>query len=109
MIAAIRYARRMTKPASDTPPRTSEELLLEMLEHLRAMDRRDKRRFVNETIRSVLGLVPLLFFVVSAWYFYRHGDEIMRRITEEAVRQAGAYSQEESSKMMDQLQLLLTR
>lgn len=68
--------------------------------YLHRLDRRDRLRTIGGTIRGFLGLIPLIFVIASMLYFYQHGDEFIRNVTKEAVKQSAEYSQ---GAMMEQL------
>lgn len=78
------YTERMQK----TTATTTDEKLDVIVEHLGRMDRRDRLRTWGGFIRAMLGFIPLLIFVASAWYFYNHSEDILKKITEQAAEQA---------------------
>jgi len=75
----------------------------EILVYLHRMERRDRLRTTGGFVRGMLGLIPLALFVWSAWYFVVHGDEFMKKITTEAVRQSAEYSQGSLMEQLDEL------
>jgi hypothetical protein len=95
-------------PTPDMPT-TTEELLAEMLEHMRRMDRRDRLRTMGGTFKGILSLIPMVLFLWSAWYFYAHGEELMQKFTEQATNQAMKASEAQSQKAMDQLKEMMGR
>jgi hypothetical protein len=78
-----------------------EEKLDLIVLYLHRMDRRDRIRTVGGFVRGMLGLIPLILLVWSYWYFLQHGEEFMKKITSEAVRQSAEYSQ---GSLMEQLE-----
>ncbi len=80
-----------------------------MLHHLERMDRRDRLRTWGGFARGLFGLIPLAFFVVSAWYVTTHGDEIIRKVSEESAKAASKYAQEQSASFMEQFQNLIPK
>lgn len=64
------------------------------------MDKRDRLRTIGGFFRSILGLIPLLFFIFSAWYVYEYSDELLKKITEEAAKQAAKYTEESAGNFM---------
>jgi len=79
-----------------------EEKMEEILVHLRKMDKRDKLRTWGSLFRSVLSIIPLIFFLWSVWYFINHGDEIMKQIANTAASSAAEYTKDQSQGMLDQ-------
>ena len=91
---------KLTK-LSTSPKSSTDEKLEEIVEHLRRLDRRDRLRTIGGFFRSLLGLIPLLFFIFSAWYIYEYSDELLKKITEEAAKQAAKYTEENATKFME--------
>lgn len=83
---------------------TMDEKMDQILIYLHRMDRRDRLRTVGGFFRGMLAIIPLAFFLWSAWYFYAHGDELMEQLTEQAAKSAAEYSQQEAGDLMDQLE-----
>jgi hypothetical protein len=71
---------------------TAEDKLDVIVAYLHKMDRRDKWRTIGGTIRGFLAMIPLIFFLVSAWYVYTNGASLLEQITAEAAKQAVKYS-----------------
>ncbi|HVW66831.1 MAG TPA: hypothetical protein VHA78_03815 [Candidatus Peribacteraceae bacterium] len=84
---------------TDSSP-TADEKLDQIVEYLRQMNNRDRLRTIGGTFRGLLALIPLLIFLWSVWYFYLHGTEIIKMITDESVKSAATYSQQG---LMDQM------
>lgn len=68
------------------PKKTPEEKMDELLAILHRMDRRDRARMIGSTIRSIIGLIPLVLLLWSSWYLLYHGEEFIQRITEQTVK-----------------------
>lgn len=81
-----------------------EEKMDQILVYLHHMDRRDRLRTAGGFIRGIIALVPLALFLWSAWYFYEHGDELMKQMTEQAAKSAAEYSQDQAGSLMEQLE-----
>lgn len=73
----------------------------EMREYLYQMNRRDRLRTIGGTIKGLILLVPTVLLVVSAWYFYKHSDEIIKGIAANAAEQATKYSQGNLDKIIN--------
>lgn len=67
---------------------TTEDKLDAIVMHLERLDKRDRLRTWGGFVRTILGFIPLIFFIVTAWYFYNHTDEILTKITEQAAEAA---------------------
>lgn len=94
----------MTMPTDPSPkPLPPASLQLEeILEHLRRMDQRDRLRTWGGFFRSMLTLIPIVFFVWSLWYFYKNSAEIMKTVANQAASAAAEYTQKQSKDMLDQ-------
>lgn len=90
---------KLTK-LSPSPKSTTDEKLEEIVEHLRRMDRRDRLRTFGGFFRSLLGLIPMILFVLSAWYVYQNSDKLLKQITEEAAKQAAKYTEQSAGNFM---------
>lgn len=89
----------------DTPPvTTTDEKLDEIVEILHTMDRRDKLRTWGGFLHGLFSMIPIILLLWSAWYFYQHGDEVLRKITKQAAEEAGRMTQERSEGFMEQFQ-----
>lgn len=75
-------------PEKAPPEKTIDQKLDLIVKHLEHLDRRDRVRMIGGTIRSILGLIPLLLLLGSIWYLYRHGDEFMKDILKQAGKNA---------------------
>lgn len=58
----------------------------DILAILHRMDRRDRMRMIGSTIRSVIGLIPVLLLLWSTWFLLAHGQEFIQQITEQTVK-----------------------
>lgn len=67
--------------------KSTEELLEMILYYLQRMEKRDKWRTVGGTIRSIINLIPIVILIVSTWYLYAHGEEMIRLITKTMTQQ----------------------
>jgi hypothetical protein len=75
-----------------TTETSMEEKMDQILIYLHRMDRRDRLRTFGGFFRGILGLIPLILVVWSAWYFYAYSDEMIEKITSEAVKQTTGYT-----------------
>ena len=75
----------------------------EILVHLRRLDKRDRMRTWGAAIHTAFQIIPLLLFLWGGWYLYHHADEVLKRITSEAAKQAAAMTQEKSESFMEGL------
>ncbi|MEK7591191.1 MAG: hypothetical protein AAB489_03220 [Patescibacteria group bacterium] len=80
---------------------TVESRLDKIVEHLERMDRRDRLRTWGGFVRSLIALVPMIIFLLSAWYLYNNTDEMLKKITEEAAKQAAKYTEQSAGKLME--------
>ena len=68
------------------PPLTNDQKLDLIVGYLQKMDKRDRLRMVGGTIRGFISIIPIAFIVWSGWYFYAHGTEIIKQITEQTTK-----------------------
>lgn len=85
-------------------PTPIEEKLDVIIHHLERLDRRDRIRMWGGFVHSLLAIVPLLFFLWSAWYLYEHGDELMKKIAAQAAQNAAEYSGQSYDDAVKQIQ-----
>lgn len=85
-----------------TITKTTDEKLDEIVTILDHMNRRDRMRMIGGTVRSILTLIPLVLVLWSAWYFSQHSAALMKMIADQAAKSAAAYSQKQSSGMLDE-------
>lgn len=83
---------------TDTPPATdrltTDDKLDLIVTYLHQMNRRDKLRTVGAFIHGIITVIPIIIFVFSAWYFYAHGTEVLKTLTDMSVKSAASYSQQ---------------
>lgn len=80
----------MPKQQNDHPKETKETVeqkLDRIAESLHRLDRRDRARTVWMTIRSIIGMIPLLAIIGGGIYFYLRGDDIAQKFTKELTHQ----------------------
>jgi len=75
-----------------------------IIEHLENIDRRDKLRMRAGFIKGLIGIVPGIAFIIGAWYFYQHGDEVMANIAKVAAEQAMEATRQGTDGLLQQLQ-----
>jgi len=81
-----------------------EDKLDQILEHLANLDRRDRLRTWGGFFKGIIALIPMLIFIYSMWYFYQHGDELLKKIARQAATQAAEVTKEDSQGLLKQLQ-----
>lgn len=91
------------EPAEPTAPLSIEERLDAIISLLEHINRRDRIRAIGSLLRTLLGLIPLILLLWSAWYFYTHGEDVLESITREAVRQSADYSQGSLMKQLEDM------
>ncbi|PIR48690.1 hypothetical protein COU80_03225 [Candidatus Peregrinibacteria bacterium CG10_big_fil_rev_8_21_14_0_10_55_24] len=93
------------------PPATTsvEEKLDEIVLRLKHLDRRDRLRTIGGFFRGVIGLIPIAVLLLSVWYFYEHGDELLAKIAQQAAEQAASVTQQGAGSFMEQFEGLLGR
>lgn len=62
--------------------------------YLHAINRRDRARYYGGLVHSLISLIPMLLFVLSAWYIYQNGEELLSQIVGETVKQTTTMSTE---------------
>lgn len=96
--------RFLTLPLMAKPiPETTDEKLDEMLIHLRKMDSRDRLRTWGGFFRGLIGIVPIVLFILGSWYLYENSDEVLTKIATEAATQAAKATQQSTQGILDQL------
>ncbi len=75
-----------TNTPPDTTELTAEQKLDLIVTYLHRMDRRDHWRTIGGFFRGLLTVVPILIFLLSAWYFYAHGTEFLQQLTDMSVQ-----------------------
>lgn len=100
---------RSMPPAKSTPvPETIECKLDKIILHLEKIDRRDRVRMIGGYFKFLISLIPIVFLLVSAWYFIEHGGDILKMIADQAASSAAAYTKDQGSGMFDQLMKQVT-
>lgn len=84
-------------------PSTIETKLDEIIEHLRRIDKRDRLRMWGGFVRSMIAIIPLLFFLWSIWYFYEHGDDLMKQIANIAAQSAAEATKNQGQGFFDEM------
>lgn len=74
-------------PENNKPPETIEQKLDRIAESLHRLDRRDKIRTSWMTVRSVIGMVPLLAIIGGTIYLYLQGDDLFQRFANALAKQ----------------------
>ena len=107
----LRTSARTTVPEGQEVPElrkplTHEELVEERLDlilgYMARADRRDRWRTLGGFFRSILTLLPVLFFLGSAWYVYLHGTDLLNVIIDRSAKSAASYSQQSTQGVVNQ-------
>ena len=61
-----------------------------IVDAMESMNRRDRLRTVGGFFRSIISLIPVLLVIWSAWYFYLHGDELMKKLIDQTTSAAAS-------------------
>lgn len=83
-----------------------EEKMDLILVYLHRMDKRDRLRTWGGFVRGLIGLIPIILLVWSTWYFLKHGDELMMKMTKYAAESAAGMTKENSAELMQQFKLM---
>ena len=67
------------------------------------MDKRDRLRTWGGLIRSIIALIPVVLILWSAWYFYAHGAEFMKMISDQAAKSAAEFTKNQGNSLYDQI------
>ncbi len=89
--------------SKDVMPVTTEDKLDVIIRHLEAMDRRDRLRTTGAFIRGMLGLIPLIVFVWSIWFFANNYEQVLGEITKQAATAAAEATKSGGQGMLDEL------
>lgn len=77
---------------TDIPPqyqnRGIEERLDKILAHMEKTERRERMRTVGGYVRTTIAILPIVVFLLTAWYAYSNATELLQKITAEAARQS---------------------
>ncbi len=87
--------------AEKDPPKTTDERLDLIIEYLNKMNKRDRLRTIGGFFRGIIGLIPIIFFLLSMWYVYEYGDQLLEKIAETAARQAAAVTTQNASNIVN--------
>lgn len=97
------YTRSMFKPAPVPAHQArTDEKLDRIIAILDRMNRRDRLRTIGGFLRGILGLIPIAILLGSVWYVVAHGDDVLRKITEQAARQAAELTGSSADKLLKQ-------
>ena len=95
---------------TDTPaPKTTEQKLDVIVEHLENMDRRDRLRTWGAFFRSLISMIPIVLLLWSVWYTYQHGAELLEMISKEAAKQAAEATKQSAGDLQEQLRQMLPK
>ena len=86
-------------------PNTTEEKLDVIIGYLHKLNHRDRLRMMGGFFRGLLGLIPTIAFLLSIWYVYAYGDQLLEKVAEAAARQASNVVNVNPGNMMEGLDL----
>lgn len=95
------------KKQETTEKLTTDDRLDIIIEHLRRMDKRDRLRTLGGFFRGILGLIPIVALLLSIWYVFEYGDELLQKITQQAAKEAAAMTGDSAGELMKQIELIL--
>lgn len=96
----------MPRATKDTGRPSVEEQLDAIVEYLRRMDKRDRLRTWGGFFKGILGLIPIAVLLLSIWYFYEYGDELITKITQQAAKEAASMTGDSASELLKQIELV---
>lgn len=96
----------MPRATKDTGRPSVEEQLDAIVEYLRRMDKRDRLRTWGGFFKGILGLIPIAVLLLSIWYFYEYGDELITKITQQAAKEAASMTGNSASELLKQIELV---
>ena len=70
------------------------------------MDKRDRLPMWGGFFKGMLALIPIIIMIVSIWYVFAHGDELLQKITQQAAREAATITGESAEGLMKQIELV---
>ena len=85
---------------------TVEDKLDIIIEHLHRLDARDRLRTWGGFFRGLIGLIPIAVLLLSIWYMYEHGDELLQKITQQAAKEAAAMAGDNTGELMKKIELV---
>lgn len=72
--------------------------------YLHRMDRRDRLRTIGGTIRSMIAIIPVILFLLSAWYLYTNSTQLLESVSEASARAVLKMNPAANSDLMQQLE-----
>jgi len=92
-----------TPKVSEKPP-TVEEYLEEIVYRLERLDKRDKMRTYGSVFKSAIMVIPTVVLLLSLWYVYERGDDLLQQIIDRTMSAAASQTQSQSQDFIRQLQ-----
>lgn len=83
-----------------------EEKMDLILEYLHRIDRRERWKVIGGTIRSIIGLLPVLIVLWFAWYLQWHGKELLQTLSTSMAKNMSIFTENNTNRL---LQEFLTR
>ena len=90
-------------------PKKTEDKLDVIIMHLEKMDRRDRLRMIGGFFRSILGLIPIALTIFALWYTFKHGDELLEKITKQAAQEAANITTNRAGDFVRQLETVFPK
>lgn len=84
-----------------SPSTTVDDKLDAIIEELRKINKRERWRMVGGSLRSIIGLLPIIIMLAGAWYAFEYSDQILEKISAAAAKQAAAITQYNPTTMVD--------
>lgn len=78
----------------------AEDTLNAILEILQRFERRDRWSRFGSFLRS---MIYIGFVVVSTWYLYVYGEDLMVRVSQKAAETAAKFTEERSADLLEKM------
>ena len=89
------------------PPESNDEKLDLIVTYLHRLDKRDKLRTIGGFVTRLFMALPVLILLLSVWYLYHYGDELMAEFTQKSAEAVHAQFNESTSGISDTIKSLL--
>ncbi|HCI03737.1 TPA: hypothetical protein DE059_02305 [Candidatus Peribacteria bacterium] len=95
----------MSKPM----PKSTNDKLDEIIEHLRNIDKRDRLRTIGGFFKGLISLIPIIVLLGSIWWAFKYGDQLLEKIAQQAAKQAAIVTEQQGGEVMKQFENFLVR
>jgi hypothetical protein len=75
-------------PSDETKDLSMDEKMDMVLVYLSRLDKRDRYRMIGSTLKSSLSIISLLLVLGSGVWFLLYGDEFVKDITDQVIKQS---------------------